>query len=141
MRIKISLIGIFILSVVSGCTKDNQVQNLKSEVMNIHDEVMPEMGTLMNLQKELKDKISRLDSADQSMADSLSRLVKQLEEADEAMMQWMRTYKEPSEEMSQEEAMEYLEMKKKEILEVKEKINHSETTAKEALQNYPNQKS
>ncbi|MEX2592015.1 MAG: hypothetical protein WD426_04520 [Anditalea sp.] len=135
MRIKISLIGIFILSVFSSCKNNNQVETLKSEVMTIHDEVMPEMGTLMNLQKELKERISRRDNVDQSMADSLNRLVKQLEEADEAMMQWMRTYKEPSEELSQEEAMEYLEMKKNEILEVKEKIKTSETRAKEALQN------
>lgn len=129
------LIAITFLSIITACNQKNRVEKLKAEVMAIHDEVMPEMGTLMNLQKELKDKISHLDTTDQSMADSLRRLVKQLEEADEAMMQWMRNYKDPSPEMSEEEALEYLESKKESITEVKNKINTSKAAAQAALNN------
>lgn len=138
MRIKPSLMGILILLIVASCAKVNQVENLKKEGMSIHDEVMPEMGTLINLKKQLKDKANRLDSADQPMTDSLALLIQQLEEADEAMMQWMRNYQAPSEEMSQEEAMEYLQLKKKEILEVKKKISNSEASAQAVLQNKTN---
>lgn len=129
------LIAIAFLSIITACNQKNRVEKLKAEVMAIHDEVMPEMGTLMNLQKELKDKISDLDTTDKSMADSLRRLVKQLEEADEAMMQWMRNYKDPSPEMSEEKALEYLESKKESITEVKNKINASKAAAQAALNN------
>lgn len=134
MRTKTFLIGILILSIVASCKQSNQVEDLQNEVMSIHDEVMPEMGTLMNLKKQLKDTISHLDSTNQPVADSLTLIVEQLEEADEAMMQWMRNYSPPSEEISQEEALQYLQLKKKEILEVKEKINNSEASARAALQ-------
>lgn len=129
------LIAIAFLSIITACNQKNRVEKLKAEVMAIHDEVMPEMGTLMNLQKELKDKISDLDTTDKSMADSLRRLVKQLEEADEAMMQWMRNYKDPSPERSEKEALEYLESKKESITEVKNKINTSKAAAQAALNN------
>ncbi len=137
----ILLLPIFIFSSCNQKPAENkevtetadEVETMRNEVMAIHDEVMSEMGTLMNLKKQLKAKISQTDSTEEKKADSLQQLVAQLEEADEAMMEWIRTYKEPSAEMSREEALEYLEMKKKEILEVKEKIHRSETAAKEAL--------
>lgn len=49
------------------------------------------------------------------------------------MMQWMRTYKDPADSVSKEEAMEYLKLKEQEILEVKEKIQESEAAAKALL--------
>ncbi|MEX2336026.1 MAG: hypothetical protein WD555_02000 [Fulvivirga sp.] len=112
----------------------DEVEKMRNEVMAIHDEVMPEMGALMNLKKQLKAKINQMDSTEEK-TDSLQPLVIQLEEADEAMMQWMRSYKEPSAEMSQDEAMEYLQVKKKEILEVKKKIKSSKAAAKVVLEN------
>lgn len=129
------LVAIALLSIITACNQKNQVEKLKAEVMAIHDEVMPEMGTLMNLQKELKDRISHLHTTDKSMADSLNRLVSQLEEADETMMQWMRNYKDPSPEMGEEEALEYLKSKKESITEVKNKINTSKATAQAVLNN------
>lgn len=135
MRIRLSLFGILIISLVYSCKQRNQVKDLQNEVMSIHDEVMPEMGTLMKLKKQLKDTISHLDSTKQTVADSLNLIVEQLEEADEAMMQWMRNYKAPTEEMPPEEALQYLQLKKKEIIEVRDKIYNSEASARTALQN------
>ena len=54
---------------------------------------------------------------------------------DEAMMDWMRNYKNPSGEMTEDQALKYLKEKMKSIKEVKQKINTSKAEAMEALNN------
>lgn len=131
----IYLISIAVLAITASCNQTTEsVKDLEAEVMSIHDEVMPKMGTLMNLKKQLKVKVNELDSGS-NKRDSLTLLIQGLEEADEEMMQWMRNYKKPSEEMSDEHAIEYLKQEKNKIEEVKEKINSSEEAAKAALGN------
>lgn len=39
------------------------VEKKRSEVMAIHDEIMPHMGTLMNLKKQLRKRAAAMDSA------------------------------------------------------------------------------
>jgi hypothetical protein len=51
-------------------------------------------------------------------------------------MQWMRNYKNPSPDMNEERALEYLQAEKESISNVKKKINISKADAKEALTNY-----
>ncbi|MBI0398043.1 hypothetical protein [Cyclobacterium marinum] len=117
-----------------SCKQENKVEKMKAEVMAVHDEVMPEMGNLMNLKSQLKEKSSNLDSLDDSgNLEELNLLIQNLEEADEAMMDWMRNYKDPSGEMNEEQAMEYLKEKMKSIKEVKQKINTSKAKARKAL--------
>jgi hypothetical protein len=114
----------------------DEVEALKQEVMGVHDEIMPRIGTLMNLKKQLKERVAQLDTAkeaDKDKAAALLPTIKQLEEADEAMMQWMRTYEDPEQAMGKAKALEYLELKRKEILTVKEKMEASETAAKAML--------
>ena len=114
----------------------NPVEEKRSQVMAIHDEIMPHMGTLMNLKKQLKERAAGLDSTkslDQEQLISVQASIEQLEVADEAMMQWMRTYKDPADSVSQQEAMEYLELKEQEIIEVKEIMQESEETARALL--------
>ena len=117
-----------------SCTQETKVEKMQAEVMVIHDEVMPEMDNLMKLKNQLKNKIARFDSTGGS-TNELNQLVKQLDEADEAMMQWMRNYKDPSPEMNEEQALEYLRAQKESISEVKKQINMSKAEAKEALSN------
>ena len=112
------------------------VEEKRNKVMAIHDEIMPHVGTLMNLKKQLREKAAAMDSTqdiDKEQLVSIHVSIEQLEVADEAMMQWMRTYKDPADSVSKEEAMEYLELKEQEILEVKEKIQESEAAAKTLL--------
>ena len=112
------------------------VEKKRSEVMAVHDEIMPGMGTLMNLKKQLKEKAAAMDSAqsiDQEQLVSIQVSIEQLEEADEAMMQWMRTYKDPADSVNENEAIAYLELKEQEIHEVKEKMQESEAAAKALL--------
>ena len=138
------LLSVFILSSCSQNTSEEKeapeapspVGQKRSEVMAIHDEIMPGMGALMNLKKRLRGRTETMDSvhsADKERLVSIQASIEQLEEADEAMMQWMRTYKDPADSISEKEAMEYLELKEQEILEVKEKMQESEAAAKALL--------
>jgi hypothetical protein len=111
-----------------------EVEALKQEVMRVHDETMPRIGTLMNLKKRLKDELAQTDTTDGGNKEkALLLAIKQLEEADEAMMQWMRTYDEPDQTVGKAKALEYLELKKEEIYMVKEKMEASETAARAML--------
>ena len=140
----ILLLSVFILSSCNQNTSEKKeatgapgpVEEKRSEVMAIHDEIMPRMGTLMNLKKQLKEKAAAMDSTqsiDQEQLVSIQASIEQLEVADEAMMQWMRTYKDPADSVSHEEAIEYLELKEQEIIEVKEVMQESEATARALL--------
>lgn len=114
----------------------NKVEALKQEVMGIHDKIMPRIGTLMHLKKQLNKKAAQLDTTretDKRQAAALQLAIKDLEQADEAMMQWMRTYEDPDLAEGQAKALEYLALKKKEILTVKEQMESSETAAKSLL--------
>ena len=61
-----------------------EVEKLYTEVMVIHDDVMPEISTIHKLKKKIK-------KADQDNADRLD-ILKDLEDADEGMMQWMADF-------------------------------------------------
>jgi hypothetical protein len=136
MSFKTAIVTLLLFPLIYACKQENNVEKMKAEVMAIHDEVMPEMDNLMNLQRQLKSEIDRLDSAGETeKADKLKLLVQQLQEADEAMMQWMRKYKDPSPDMNEERALEYLQAEKESISNVKKKINISKAAAKEALTN------
>jgi hypothetical protein len=103
----------------------DEVEALKQEVMLVHDKIMPKIDTLMKLKRQLKERVSQIDtmnSVNKKKVDAILSSVEQLEEADEAMMQWMRTYQDPDQKMGKAEALQYLERKKKEILEVKAKM-------------------
>lgn len=131
-----TILAIILLFAVFGysCKQENKVEKMKAEVMAVHDDVMPEMGNLMNLKSQLKEKISSLDSLEGlANLEELNLLIQNLEEADEAMMDWMRNYKDPSGEMTEDQALEYLKEKIKSIKEVKQKINTSKAEAMEAL--------
>ena len=112
------------------------MEALKAEVMAVHDEIMPRIGTLMNLKKQLKEKAAQLDTiaaGNKAEATASMGAIKELEKADEAMMQWMRTYEDPDQAMGKDKALEYLELKKKEILLVKKQMEASEAAARDLL--------
>lgn len=140
------LLPLFILSACNqnASEKDelaeapDAVAQKRSEVMAVHDAIMPKMGALMNLKKQLREKASVLDStniAHEEQFDSIQLSIEQLEAADEAMMQWMRTYKDPAGSISDNEAIAYLKQKEQEILKVKVGMQESEAAARVLLNN------
>ena len=63
---------------------------LMAEVMAIHDEVMPEMGSIRRTRKALLDKLE--NTTDEEVGKVLQDQADKLDESHEAMMVWMRQF-------------------------------------------------
>lgn len=74
-----------------------QAQDIYSEAMAIHDEVMPRMGEIMQLRQAIETRIDSLHQLDSAVyADTVQYMqfvARNLQYADQAMMQWMRNVK------------------------------------------------
>lgn len=70
-----------------------KLDNLHQEVMDVHDAVMPELGTINKLRKQLK---KRLKDDTETQKDKIQDLIYRLGDADDAMMTWMGEFKKPS---------------------------------------------
>lgn len=144
---------------LSGCSETNAEKSnpfeeqkvLFDEVMEIHDEVMPEMQTIYDLKKQLDTKLTQMGQ-ESSTLDSTTfvRTVQHkraLEEADDAMMSWMRDFADkmapPKEDkykkylekegMTHEAYLQFLQAEKSKVEVVKEKMNSSIENAKQFL--------
>jgi predicted nucleic acid-binding Zn-ribbon protein len=67
--------------------KETETLSQMKEVMAIHDEVMPKMGTIGKLVAELKPKV---DSTETGIA--YDKAMKDLQEAHKSMMDWMKGF-------------------------------------------------
>lgn len=130
--------------VLSACNQDGEkVQEMEKEVMAIHDEVMPRMGTINTLQKSLRSRISSLDSLQQEGVVSNTQagqrlkaleLKLELTTADSLMMDWMYTYRgDSAKALPGPAAMEYFRLEKDKIQLVKERTDKSIEATKEFL--------
>ncbi len=101
-------------------------EELKEEVISIHDEVMPKMGELRSVQKELTQKAQQLsleDSvANQEKIQQLKNVASELEDAYEGMFEWMRQFNGEFQEMTEEEVTDYLNEQKEKVTKVNEDI-------------------
>jgi cell division FtsZ-interacting protein ZapD len=137
---------LFLLLISFSCTSHNtqKEENLKKEIMDIHDEVMPKMGNIYNLKKELEKNREYLTSdsipsnTPKISTSDLDSLLEALENADESMMSWMRSYnKFDDENLSHEEQMEYLQKEKEKIETVRLKMISSIKEAENLLEKEP----
>lgn len=127
----------------TGCKEDKKPERPSAdrmeEVMAIHDEVMPKMGTIGKLVAELKPRVDSTATGQQ-----FGRAMKNLQEAHESMMQWMQGFgnrfdsKEIMEgkELS-EEKLQWLDEEEEKVREVQEKINASIEEAEALLEKHP----
>ncbi|MEQ9424347.1 MAG: hypothetical protein RJQ09_08030 [Cyclobacteriaceae bacterium] len=113
---------VIVLLIVS-CGEDKKAlrQARFDEVMAVHDEVMPEMGTIRKLQKDIlaKAELISVEDSTGSAQNDLQVLAQELEAANESMMDWMREFSDPGEDIPHEEAMSYYEDQLKKVTEVK----------------------
>lgn len=114
-----------------SCNKDaDKVLELESEVMRIHDDVMPQMDDIMTLKSKLSKKIMRMDSlqnegiAGNNLAQErikATEINQKLNESDKLMMDWMHEYRgDSAKKLKPAEAIQYFEGQKNKIIEVKE---------------------
>ena len=127
-----------------GTVKKSEQKNLEaelySEVIEIHDEVMPKMSEINDLKTSMDEQIQtmREDSASLTASQEeylrvLESTVTQLEEADASMMNWMRSFEPITEEDEHDEVMERLEGEKQEIEKIRDDINSAIEVARGVL--------
>ena len=137
-------IGLMVLiATACGDPKQEVVDNLRNEAIDLHDEVMPRMGEIMTLSSQLKDlreemRNDSVDSATLAMEPYSDQIVA-LEAAHEGMMQWMADY-EPDydKEHPLDSAVVYYEAQRASIVQVKEDIEQSIEKAIEIKKNAGN---
>lgn len=97
-------------------TQKKENEKLKSEIISIHDEVMPLMGELKTYQNEFLSTANELIIADSmSHAAKIAELKKtavELDEAYQGMFVWMRQFEVENEGMTEKEVENYLKDQK-----------------------------
>jgi len=127
---------VFLLTLVACKEKKaNKELSQMEQVMAIHDEVMPKMGTVGRLATRLKSKVN-----DPEMGEKYRKAKTDLEGANEAMMDWMKGFGdrfEPSEIVNgaalSAEKQKFLDEEELKIKAVRNKINSSIKNAQELL--------
>lgn len=113
--------------------KDNE--KLHSEVIAIHDEVMPVMGKVKSLQKTLMDNAAELTREDsfshEEQINSLKSTAKELDEAYNNMFVWMRQFNTEYGKLTTEEVNIYLKQQKEKVEKVNMDIKNALAKAEE----------
>ncbi|WP_026632208.1 hypothetical protein [Dyadobacter alkalitolerans] len=130
---KYSILSVLVLALLSGCGtegKQDKASELETEVMTIHDEVMPQMDQIMTLKSKLSKKIQHMDSlqnegiSSNTIAEERMKAVdlnQKLNESDKLMMSWMHAYRgDSAKKLKPESAIQYFESEKEKILQVKQ---------------------
>ncbi len=112
MRLLIICIAAFAMFSCNPQAEKSDLKTLRSEVMDVHDEVMPKMGELRKTEKALRQMAS--ETQDSVQTDELLSAADGIKSANENMMQWMRNY-DPSFSGTEEEILAYLKDQKEKI--------------------------
>ena len=112
---------------MNGGEEDSSTQALYESVMDIHDEVMPQMNDIYKLKKQLSEEIANSKDLVESRKRKLESLIFTLDSANNAMMNWMRNFQPPADSLSLEDAHAYLE-------DQMEKINGVKAAMLEAIE-------
>lgn len=129
-------------AVLVGCAgeAENKREKLHNEVMAIHDEVMPRMSEVGLLLEETETCLTayrsvEADSITGPKIQALKESYGALKEADNGMFNWMQNYSKPGSDVSDEEAIKYLEGQKAVITDVASAINASLEAGKPLTEN------
>lgn len=133
------IIFLCFITSLAGCESNSKDQNqeLKQEVIDIHDEVMPLMGDLKSLKKKIDEKnilISQSDPENIDKIKKLESLSSDLDSAFNGMFVWMRQFQSSYDEMSKDEVQTYLLEQKQKVEKVNRDIKKALTEAKKELE-------
>jgi len=141
---KNNLLPIFSLLLFLAACNDNSNKKLQEEVIAIHDEIMPMMGTfvrnsmaidsILNNFEEIKINHPEIDTVEQR--EKLTVLKNEIEDANDSMNSWMHELNLDYENMSDEEVKKYLEEEKLKITNINKQFKDVEAESKETLSLY-----
>jgi hypothetical protein len=129
---------------LAGCNSEKEkVIELETEVLAMHDEVMPRLDEIMTLKTRLSKKIVSMDSLQNEgiTGNDLAQqrmiavdINQRLNESDKRMMKWMQEYNgDSAKKLSPAQSILYFESEKAKIGEVKEITLKSIQEAKDYL--------
>ena len=113
----------------------NPNEALYSQVMDVHDEVMPKMEDIYKLKKDLQDQIANTPDMVVERKQQLERVISNLDSANNAMMDWMHKFNPLPDSTNQEKVRDYLESEMERVKKVRNLMNESIEKAKESIDN------
>ncbi len=112
-------ISLYTLLLLSACTqqKASQQDDLKAEVIAVHDSIMPKMGHFVRESKNIDQHLAKMDSLKQIQPDldtadlkqKMRSVQQELTAANDEMTNWMHEFEPDQGEMNDEEYNAYLE--------------------------------
>ena len=126
-----------LITLTYSCKEEDKENSQMKQVMAIHDEVMPKMGTIGKLVSQLDEKITN-DPASDSLADARE----DLKAAHKAMRDWMKGFGErfDGDEILKGKALtpekqKWLDEEEAKVKALRDQINTSISRAQELLKN------
>ena len=120
-----------------SCKEEKKENSQMKQVMAIHDEVMPKMGTIGKLVSQLDEKITN-----DATSDSMAAAREDLKDAHKAMMDWMKRFGErfDGDEILKGKALtpekqKWLDEEESQVKALRDQINTSISQAQELLKN------
>lgn len=113
--LKSAILSLVFIGMLACNGEEKKVEQLKEEVIMIHDEVMPKMDDIMSLKAQLLKIGKSTDSTKLEELAQIQRHIIYLNAADAEMMNWMRTYDPEMEGMVREDKIKYLEKERTSI--------------------------
>lgn len=120
--------GLTLILILAACQQKAD-DPLYTEVMDIHDNVMPRMSEISKLSMELRTRKKSLQ--DSALISNYDQRIEALNEAENAMFDWMNDFKLPEE---KEKRKAYLEDEKVKIQRVRNLMINSIDNAQKILQ-------
>lgn len=123
-----------LLTMLAACNDGNkkQIEALKKETMDIHDEAMKDLAEMNRVSRKLKEfMISAMMTPEQSA--QYTSVLAVIDKADEDMTNWMRDYEEPKNTPAAE-AIRYLEDQKQKIAKNRDDIRAALEAGKKLLE-------
>lgn len=117
--------GLFLLILACGPNLVEENKIIREQLIAVHDEVMPQMGTLKSLEKKATQEIEELSArepVDSVKIKNHEVLAFDLDEAYEGMFIWMRQYEPEDGDKNPVEIKAYLEEQMKMVTEVNKKM-------------------
>ena len=124
---------LLLTSLLLACNDRKEVTALQTETEYIHDEAMKLMGPMNALVRDLKKELAEIDSTS-ARFDSIQQTILFAKQAETDMMEWMKNYKAPTESVSKEEALSYLNQQKTAIEKNAQDLQEATNRAKSLIE-------
>jgi hypothetical protein len=136
---KLAFAVLLTLGFASCMESGKEVENLQSEVLELHDTAMVKTDAIYAMIDNLKELkgVAETDSLNPSPMLIVQILdgITQLRKADDAMMDWMANFETVEKDAPVDESLAYLQQQKTSILEVDSLIDNSLKNGREILDN------